>query len=171
MKTLILSLFLGVLFNPIQTIQPDYGSIEDIKSLKKIFIRTEDDDDRKVIVKMIGAYEGLEIVNNMKDAEILLDLTTLTRDVAPNRGPRAVGASMALKSQMRAHAIRPDGSTVIAWTETETLDTVNTFTLSAPNEMNLTHHFVRDLQKARGEKPYSIRQLAKGKPKEKRINQ
>lgn len=145
--------------------QDDYGSIEEIKTLKKIFIRADDDDARKRIVKMVEAYEGLEIVNRVKDAEILLDFTTLTRDVAANRGPTAVGASMALKSQMRAYAIKADGTKVIAWTETETLDVVNAFTFSAPNEMNLTHHFIRDLQKARGEKPYSIRKLSKGRPK------
>lgn len=147
---------------------PDYGTIDDIKSLSKVYVRADDDDARATIVKMLGAYAGLEVVNSAKDAEIILELTTLTRDVAANRGPYARGASMALKSQMRAYTTKESGTKIIAWTETETLDVTNAFTLSAPNEVNLTHHFVNALQKARGEKKSSIRTLFKGKPKEKK---
>lgn len=146
----------------------EYGTIQDIKDRKKIFVFADDGDARATIIKMLSSYEGIQVVNSTKDAEMFLDFGTLTRDVAANRGLGARGASMALKSQMRAYVKREDGSQLIAWTETETLDVVNAFTFSAPNELNLTHHFVRDLQKARGEKPYSIRKLLKGPPKEKK---
>jgi hypothetical protein len=147
---------------------PDFGSISDIKALKKIYVYAEDADSRALISKMLKGYDGLEVVSGARDAEIILEFSTLTRDVAANRGPYARGASMALKSQMRAILLKPDGSKLIAWSETETLDVVNAFTFSAPNEMNLTQHFIRDLQKARGEKPSSMRKLMKGPPKEKK---
>lgn len=146
---------------------PEYGTLADIKGMRKIFVHAEDTDSRNLIIKMLTAYEGLEVVSNPREAEIVLEFITLTRDVAANRGPYARGASMALKSQMQAIVRKAEGVKLIAWTETETLDVKNAFTFSAPNEINLTHHFVRDLQKARGEKPYSIRQLMKGKPKAK----
>ncbi len=129
--------------------EPEYGTIQDIKALRKIFVRAADDDSRSTIVKMLSGYEGVEVVNSAKTADIVLDFTTLTRDVVANRGPYAHGASMALKSQMRAYVIKPDGTKLIAWTET--FDVTNGFVLGASNEINLTHHFVRDLQKARGE--------------------
>ncbi len=150
------------------TDDPDYGTIDDIKTMSKVYVRADDDDARAKIVKMISAYPGLELVSSSKSAEIILEFGTLTRDVAGNRGPLAMGASMALKSQMRAYTTKPDGTKVIAWTETETLDVTNAMTFSAPNEMNLTHHFINALQKARGEKTSSMRALAKGKPKEKK---
>lgn len=145
--------------------EPEYGTIQDIKALSRVFVRADDDDVRATIVRMLKGYERLRVVNSSAEAEILLDYVVLTRDVAANRGPYARGASMALKSQMRAYAMKPSGSSVIAWTETETLNVTNAFTFSAPNEMNLTHHFVRDLQKARGEKTYSMRRLL-NRPKE-----
>ncbi len=43
------------------------------------------------------------MLNSAKAAEIVLDYTTLPGDVAANRGPYSHGASMALKSQMRAY--------------------------------------------------------------------
>lgn len=143
----------------VQSTDAEYGSINEIKGLKKVFVRADDDDSRLTIIKLLQGYDGLEVVHSSKDAEIVLDYTILTRDVAPNRGPLARGASMALKSQLRAYATRTDGARIIAWTETETLDVTNAFTLSAPNEVNLAHHFVRDVQKARGEKTYSLRKL------------
>lgn len=149
-------------------IEPEYGTVQDIKEMKKIFVRAEDDDARFTIIEMLGGYEGVEVVNSAKDAEIVLDYTTLTRDVAANRGPYARGASMALKSQMRAYTTRSDGTKLIAWTETETFDVTNGFVMGAPNEVNLTHHFVRALQKARGEKTYSMRKLYKNRPKQKK---
>lgn len=172
MKTLILMLLLTVAA-PVLAQQsrsddyPDYGTIADIKGKKKIFVHADDSDSRETIVKMLGSYSGLEVVNSPRDAEMVLEYLILTRDVAANRGPYARGASMALKSQMQAVLRKPDGTKVIAWTETETLDVTNAFTFSAPNEVNLTHHFVRDLQKARGEKTSSIRDLMKGPRKNK----
>lgn len=146
--------------------EPEYGTIQDIKGLAKIFVRADDDDARSTIIRMLSGYEGVGVVNAAKDAEIILDYTILTRDVAANRGPYAHGASMALKSQMRAYTTKSDGTKLIAWTETETFDVTNGFVLGASNEVNLTHHFVRDLQKARGEKTYSMRKLFQNHPKQ-----
>lgn len=179
MKTCLILVLLfvgsGVAFGqatPAQTVRagdyPEYGAVADIKALRKIFVHADDSDSRAMIIKMLGAYQGLEVVNSPREAEMVLEYQILTRDVAANRGPYARGASMALKSQMQVVTFQPDGTKVIAWTETETLDVRNAFTFSAPNEMNLTHHFVRDLQKVRGEKTSSIRDLAKGPRKEKK---
>jgi hypothetical protein len=118
--------------------EPEYGSVQDMKDLRKVFVRSTDDDSRSTIMRLLAGYEGVEIVNSPKVAEIILDYTILTRDVAANRGPYAQGASMALKSEMRAFVTKPDGTRVIAWTETETFDVTNGFSLGAPNEVNLT---------------------------------
>ena len=72
---------------------------------------------------MLSGYEGVDVVISSEDAEIVLDFNTLTkRDVAANRGPGAMGASMAKKSQMRAYALNPNGTIIMAWSETETFD-------------------------------------------------
>lgn len=156
MKALTLALlFLLPISTGVVAQEPDYGTIEDIKALSKLYVKADDDDSRNMIIDLLRGYSGVQVVNSSRDAEIILDYETLTRDVAPGRH----GASMAKKSQMRAYAIKPDGSKVIAWTETETFDVNNGFVLGAPNEMNLTQHFVNALQKARGEKTYSRRQL------------
>lgn len=155
---------------PASSGEPEYATIQDIKGLSKIYVRADDDDVRSTIIGMLRGYEGVEVVNSAKDAEIVLDYTTLTRDVAANRGSGAMGASMALKSQMRAYVTKQNGARLIAWTESETLDVVNAFTFSAPNEVNLTHHFVRDLQKARGEKTYSIRKLYQNAQKQRKAD-
>lgn len=135
--------------------EPEYGTIQDIKGLTKIFVHAEDHDARTTIIKMLKHYNGVQVFDSAREAEIILDYTILTRDVVATRR----GGAMALKSQMRAYTTKSDGTKLIAWTETETYDVSGGFTLSAPNEVNLTHHFVRDLQKARGEKPYSLRKL------------
>ena len=140
---------------------PEYGTIDDIKNLTKVYVTADDDGVRSTIVGMLHGYERLQVVNSPKEAEIVLEYTTLTRDVAANRGPGAMGASMAQKSQMRASVLREDGGRLIAWSKTETYDVTNGFVLGAPNEVNLTHHFVEAIQKARGEKPSSMRQLFK----------
>jgi hypothetical protein len=139
--------------------EPEYGTIQDIKGLSKVFVRADDDDARSTIIGMLHGYEGLQVVESPRDAEIILDYGNLTRDVAANYGRGAMGASMALKSQMRASITKADGTKLIAWTETETFDVTNGLTFNAPNEVNLTHHFVREIQKARGEKSYSMRKL------------
>lgn len=147
---------------------PIYGKIQDIKDFKKIYIISDDDDARDSILMLLAGYEGVEVVGDPKAAEMFLDYTTLTRDVAANRGPYARGASMALKSQMRAYVIKPDGTKLIGWTETETFDVTNGFVMGASNEMNLTFHFVNILQKARGEKTYSRRKLYQNAQKAKK---
>lgn len=140
---------------------PEYGTIDDIKNLTKIYVTADDDGVRSTIVGMLHGYERLQAVNSTKEAEIVLEYTTLTRDVAANRGPGAVGASMALRSQMRASVLKGDGDRLIAWSKTETYNVTNGFVLGASNEVNLTHHFIEAIQKARGEKTSSMRQLFK----------
>lgn len=154
--------------NSAAAIEPELGTIQDIKGLSKIFVRAEDDDERTTIINLLGGYEGVQVVNSVKEAEIVIDYSVLTRDVAANYGPYARGASMAKKSQMRAYAVRVDGANLIAWTETETFDVTNGFVLGASNEVNLTHHFVRALQKARGEETYSLRKLFQKSQKHKK---
>lgn len=149
---------------PPETVEPEYGTIQDIKGLSKVFVRADDDDARSTIIDLLRGYEGVEVVNSPKEAEVILDYGTLTRDVAPGH----FGASMALKSQMRAYAIKPDGTRLIAWTETETFNVSGGFVMGAPNEANLTHHFVRAMQKARGEKTYSLRKLYNNSQKRKK---
>jgi len=138
---------------------PDYGTIEDIKGMTKLYVTASDDDSRTTIVDLLKGYSGVTLVNRSQDADFILEYSTLTRDVAANSGPGAMGASKHEKSQMRAYVSRPDGSKLIAWTETETLDVTNGMVFGAPNETNLTHHFVKALQKARNEETYSLRKL------------
>lgn len=165
----ILTLLFVLLFSiPALANQEDveFGNASDLYKLTKIYVRCEDDDSRALIVKMIQGYDGLEVVSSAKEAEIILEYRTLTRDVAPNYGPYA-RASMAQKSQMRAYVTKPDGRKVVAWTETESYEVKNGMTFGAPNEMNLTHHFINDIQETKGEKKSSIRALMKSKPKQK----
>jgi hypothetical protein len=69
---------------------------------------------------------------------------------------------------MRTSILKADGTRLIAWSKTETYDVTNGFVLGAPNAVNLTHHFVEVIQKARGEKPSSMRQLFKSAQKYKK---
>lgn len=164
MLLLITIAFICGIQQPQQTSPIEYGSMSDIKEMKKVFVNAEDSDARQQIIDLLGGYEGVTIVNKSTDAEILLDYSNLTRDVAPGR----YGASMALKSQMKAYTIKPDGTKLIAWSETETFDVNNGFVMGASNEVNLTHHFVRELQKARGEPTYSLRKLYQNSQKHKK---
>jgi hypothetical protein len=147
--------------------EPETGTIDTIKDLHRVYVITEDDDIRATIIKMLSNYSGLEVVNSPKDAEFYLEMRNLTRDVAATRS----GGAILLKSQMRAFIVKPeDKSRVVAWTETETYERHTEFSFGAPNEINLTHHFVNALETARGEKKSSIRALFK-KPKKRSDSQ
>jgi hypothetical protein len=146
-------------------VEPEIGSINDIKNLRKVYVICEDGDERQRIINMLGNYSGVEVVSSPKQAEFYLEMKTLTRDVAATRS----GGALLLKSQMRAFIVKPEDETrVIAWSETETYQRNTPFVLSYPNEINLTHHFINELQKARGEKKSSMRDDVKNvnkKPK------
>jgi hypothetical protein len=146
-------------------VEPEIGSIETIKDLHKVYVICEDNDQRQSIVNMLGNYSGVEVVASPKQAEFYLELKTLTRDTAATRS----GGAILLKSQMRAFIVKPeDESRVIAWSETETYERHTEFSFGFPNEVNLTHHFINLLQKARGEKKSSMRNNVKNinkKPK------
>lgn len=137
----------------------EYGTIADVKDLRKAFVKADDDDIRTTIVERLNCSQTVEAVDSPKDADYFIEYTTLTRDVAPGR----YGASMALKSQMRVIVVKPNGSRVIAWTETETFDVSGGFAVGAPNEINLTRHFVNAVRKARQEKTLSLRAFFKCK--------
>jgi hypothetical protein len=141
-----------------EVVAPETGSMDTIKNLHKVYVICEDDDERKTIAGMLDGYVGLEIVASPKDAEFYLEIKDLTRDVAATRS----GGAIAQKSQMRAFIVKPEDKTrVIAWIETETYEQSGGFILGAPNEINLTHHFINALQVARGEKKSSMRDLFK----------
>jgi hypothetical protein len=135
-----------------ETAAAEYGTIADVKDLRKAFVKADDEDIRTTIVQRLNCSQTVGAVDSPKDADYFIEYTTLTRDVAPGRH----GASMALKSQMRVVVVKPNGSRVIAWTETETFDVSGGFVLGAPNEINLTRHFVNAVRKARGEKTLSL---------------
>jgi hypothetical protein len=147
-------------------VEPEIGSIDTIKNLHKVYVICEDDDVRQNIINMLGNYSGLEVVASPKQAEFYLELKTLTRDTAATRS----GGAILLKSQMRAFIVKPEGETrVVAWSETETYERHTEFSFGFPNEVNLTHHFINLLQKARGEKKSSMRSDVKNinkKPKQ-----
>lgn len=166
MKTLLFAL---LLFTIQDKPLPEYGTIENIKQLRRVYVAAEDTDARNWIVLLLGGYEGVEVVNNPKDAELILEYRTLTRDVAANRAPYK--ASMSQRSEMRAYVPRPDGSQLVAWSETETFDVTGGMVLGASNEANLTQHFVKALQKVRGEKTYSMRALYSRAKKAKKANE
>ncbi len=126
---------------------PERGSIADIKGLTNFYVATDDDDAYKAIARTLKNYKAVEVVSTAKDAEFFLEYKVLTRDVAPGRG----GADLAKRSQLRAIVKRGD-SRVISWTETETFDMDNGFSISRPNEINLTLNFIKAHKKAFAEK-------------------
>ncbi|MGI8654950.1 MAG: hypothetical protein ACR2LC_07005 [Pyrinomonadaceae bacterium] len=136
-------------------VAPESGSIETIKDFHDVYVICEDTDVRKNIVSMLRGYDGVTVVDDPKVARFYLEYSTLSRDVAPGYG----GKQMALKSQMRAFIVKEDKTRVTAWSETETYDMSGGMSFSAPNEINLTHHFINLLQVTRGEKKSSMRQL------------
>jgi sulfur carrier protein ThiS len=144
-----------------EVVAPETASIDTIKDLHRVYVITDDDDVRTTISKMLDGHAGYEVVTNPKEAEFYLEMTDLHRDTQATRS----GGAIYQKSQMQAFIVRPDDKVrVVAWSETETYERHAEFVLSAPNEINLTHHFVNAVQKARGEKKSSLRDLLK-KPK------
>jgi hypothetical protein len=167
MKTLLLAASLLISFavaNAQEVTAPEITTIDALKNLHKVYVICDDDDVRKTIIMYLGAYSGVEVVNSPKDAEFYLEMKDLTRDVAATRS----GGAISQKSQMRAFIVRPEDKVrVVAWTKTETYDQSGPLILGAPNEVNLTHHFINALQEARGEKKSSIGTLYKHRKKDK----
>jgi hypothetical protein len=150
--------------NAQDVVEPEIGTIDGLKDMHRVYVICEDDDARATIERMLSGYTGVEVVSTPKTADFYLEFKNLTRDIAPGRG----GREFAMKSQMRAFIVKSEDKTrVTMWTETETYDESGGFTLSATNEVNLTHHFINALQRARGEKKSSMRDLWKHSKKTK----
>jgi hypothetical protein len=142
MKFLLLTLALLFNFQPSDEM-PERGTMADLQGLQKVYVATDDDDAYQMISKTLKGYKALEIVNSPKNADFILEYKVLTRDVAAGRG----GADLAKRSQLRA-VLRRDAARVVAWSESETLDVNDGFTMSRPNEINLTLNFIKAHKKA-----------------------
>lgn len=163
---LLTALILGAFSASAQEVtEPETTSISDITKLHRVFVICEDDDIRKTIMRMLDGHAGFEVVTSPKEAEFYLEFKDLTRDVAATRS----GGAIAQKSQMRAFIVRPtDKVRLVAWVETETYERHTEFSLGATNEVNLTHHFINDIQEVREEKKSSLRDLFKKPKKQKK---
>jgi hypothetical protein len=147
-----------------EVVAPEVGSIDGLKNLHGVYVICEDDDVRARIETMLSGYSGVQVVSDPKLADFYLDFKNLTRDAAATRA----GGALAIKSQMRAFIVKPEDKTrVTLWTETETYNASGEFNFSSPNEDNLTFHFINALQRARGEKTSSRRELYKRSKKRK----
>ncbi len=151
--------------NAQEVVEPEVGTIDGLKDMHRVYVICEDDDLRAMIERMLSGYTGVEVVSTPKTADFYLEFKNLTRDIAPGRG----GREFAMKSQMRAFIVKPeDKSRVTMWTETETYEESGGMSFGASNEVNLTHHFINALQRARGEKKSSMRDVWKRSKKSKK---
>lgn len=119
---------------------PEYGDMSDIKSLSKAYLIADSTDARKMILKELGKYKNLTIVNSPDEAEFFIEYKVLKSERV--QAGVFMGANEAT-SEMTVYTLR-DKRRRIAWAKTE-----DNAGLSKPNEINLTRNFIKALKKAR----------------------
>lgn len=152
MKTLILALLLA-LSAPLVSAQkdlPTYGSIDQIKTLTKVYVASDNDDSRKRIIKALGKDKGLEAVNSPDDAQFFIEYGELSREAVVT-GSR--NKERQQRNQMRVFVFGADKRRIIVWSETDSRETEHFLGMkmydSGRSESELTGKFLKALKKAR----------------------
>lgn len=145
MKTLTLLLLL----TSITAQLPTYGTIDDIKTVTRVYVASDNQDSRKRIIKSLGKDQKLEVVNSPTEAQFFLEYSDTGRDVSVT-GER--NKERQERSQMIAYIMR-DKEKVIVWSETRKRETSDFLGMkmydSGRNESELTSKFLKALKKAR----------------------
>jgi hypothetical protein len=133
---------------------PSYGSLDDIKTLHKVYVAAEDSESRERILKSLSKYNGLEVVSSPDDAEFFIEYGVLSRESLGNAS--LIEKDRKVKAQLRAYRNVPDKGRVIAWAKTNERETEHFMGMkmydSGRGENELTKDFIKALKKARGEK-------------------
>ena len=126
---------------------PVYGSSSELRSLRSVYVTSDEPSSRDLVLSVIRKYAALRVVNSPEDAEFILECTVKASTESRGRQP-----SHYLRTLLTAYTIDEEGRKRILWTENETYEERNGFSFSRPNEVNLARHFVELLKKLRGEK-------------------
>jgi hypothetical protein len=146
-------LFVGWTFPPQSTELPTYGTIEQIKNHRRVYLGSENEDSRKRIIKALGKDQNLEVVNSPDEAQFFIEYTELSREAVVT-GSRTKERQQ--RSQMLAYVFGPDKRKIIVWSDNRSRETENFLGMkmydSGRNESELTNKFLKALKKARVDK-------------------
>lgn len=119
---------------------PEYGEIDDVKSLQKIYLIADSTNARKLILNELKKYSGLTVVSSAQEAEYFVEYKILRQETGQTSLNITVDTS-----EMVVYILK-DKRRRIAWSKTQ----ISGFT--RPNEVNLIRNFLKALKKARNEK-------------------
>ena len=132
---------------------PSYGTIDQIKDYRSVYVASDNEDSRKRIIKALSKDKALEVVNSPDEAQFFIDYSELSRE-ATVTGSRTKERQQ--RSQMLAYVIGSDKRKIIVWSDSNSRDTEHFLGMrmydSGRNESELANKFVKALKKARGEK-------------------
>lgn len=133
---------------------PEFGSIDEIKTCTKVYVWAADLDERKKIIKALEKDKTLTIVDSIKQSEFAIAFEV----GGVNTGATIIGNTVTNNSREIGRLIAITRGTVddngkrhqrIVWSDTETRDFSGGVSFSRPPLTNSLNHFLKDLKKAR----------------------
>lgn len=119
---------------------PEYGDIDDVKNLQKVYLIADSTNARKLILSELKKYPSLSVVNSPDEAEYFMEYKILRQETGQTSLNITVDTS-----EMSVYMLMNKRRRV-AWSKTQISG------ITRPNEVNLTRNFLKALKKARGEK-------------------
>jgi hypothetical protein len=126
---------------------PIIGDVGMIKGRTKVYIAGATSDERKIVLKAFDREKKkvpFVVVGDPAEAQIFMNFGELTRmaDSTPRR------RDYQERDELEVYFFNDAKKKVIVFTDTETLDVTNGFSLSFPNSWNLTQNFFKAFKKA-----------------------
>jgi hypothetical protein len=151
MKTLILFLLaLTTIGAAAQTDLPTYGTIDQIKTLTKVYVASDNGDSRQRIIKALGKDKSLQVVNSPDEAQFFIEYGELSREAVVT-GSQTKERQQ--RNQMRVFVLGADKRRTIVWSETDSRETEHFMGMkmydSGRSESELTGKFLKAVKKAR----------------------
>ena len=129
---------------------PSYGTIDQIKDYRRVYVASDNEDSRKRIIKALGKDKALEVVNSPDAAQFFIGYSELSREAVVT-GSRTNERQQ--RNQMRAFVIGTARRKVIVWSETDSRETEHFLGMkmydSGRSESELTNKFLKALKKSR----------------------
>lgn len=125
---------------------PNYGKIEEIKGLKRVYVSAEVGKARENIEKVLSKAKLFELTGDPNKADFVLEYRTLSRDVTSEKG----NEDTTTRSQLTAYIENSAGRT-ITWSDTAKQMKFLSGGIgfqTKPNEIKLAEKFIKEFRKA-----------------------
>jgi len=137
---------------PVSDGLPEYGHISEIRRMHRVYVVADDIDSQNLLVKALSKYEGLQVVSSPDHAEVFIVFGQGSAATSLKLWGYAAGTiDYHTKAQFIVFYRSETGRPRIVFQETEDIQTSSGWTLSRPNEVNVSRHFIKELRKVRGE--------------------